>query len=124
MREGIARRPAGIHGPSGATTRDEDLAVEEPLEIRVNGRSLTVVMRTPGDDEDLIRGLLLSEGVVGASSEMGEGSPGRRAGEQGGQGRTVEPSLGRGSAAQVSPSDGDSSTVGRNSPTSKGFQSA
>ncbi|MEK7728914.1 MAG: formate dehydrogenase accessory sulfurtransferase FdhD [candidate division KSB1 bacterium] len=40
------------------------LAVEEPLEIRVNGHTLGVVMRTPGDDFELARGFLLSEGVL------------------------------------------------------------
>ncbi len=40
------------------------LAVEEPLEIRVNGRSLAVTMRTPGHDYDLAAGFLVSEGVI------------------------------------------------------------
>ncbi|TFB66335.1 formate dehydrogenase accessory sulfurtransferase FdhD [Cryobacterium sp. Hz9] len=40
------------------------LAVEEPLEIRVNGRRLAVTMRTPGNDIDLAAGFLVSEGVI------------------------------------------------------------
>ena len=40
------------------------MAVEEPLEIRVNGERLMVTMRTPGDDIDLVHGLLHSEGVI------------------------------------------------------------
>lgn len=40
------------------------LAVEEPLEIRVGGRSLVVTMRTPGHDFDLAAGFLVSEGVI------------------------------------------------------------
>lgn len=40
------------------------VAVEEPLEIRVEGRPLAVTMRTPGDDEDLAAGFLYSEGVI------------------------------------------------------------
>ena len=36
--------------------RPDSLAAEEPLEIRVGGRPLTVTMRTPGDDFDLARG--------------------------------------------------------------------
>jgi len=40
------------------------LAVEEPLEIRVNGRRLAVTMRTPGSDIDLAAGFLVSEGVI------------------------------------------------------------
>ncbi|TFC81545.1 formate dehydrogenase accessory sulfurtransferase FdhD [Cryobacterium cheniae] len=46
------------------STREDVLAVEEPLEIRVNGRSLAVTMRTPGNDFDLAAGFLVSEGVI------------------------------------------------------------
>lgn len=48
----------------GATSRAEAVAHEEPLEIRVNGASVAVVMRTPGHDEELGRGFLLTERVV------------------------------------------------------------
>ena len=44
--------------------RPDTLAVEEPLEIRVDGTSVYVTMRTPGDDFDLAIGYLLTEGVV------------------------------------------------------------
>ncbi len=40
------------------------LVVEEPVEIRVNGHALGVVMRTPGHDFELARGFLLSEGIL------------------------------------------------------------
>jgi FdhD protein len=50
--------------------RVDTLAVEEPLEIRVDGRALTVTMRTPGADFDLVAGFLLSEGVIGASGDL------------------------------------------------------
>lgn len=49
--------------PAGESERDE-LAVEEPLEIRVNGRAIAVTMRTPGHDEELAAGFLVSEGVA------------------------------------------------------------
>jgi FdhD protein len=50
---------------------DDDVVVEEPLEIRVNGESLTVTMRTPGDDFDLAVGLLLTEQIIGSRDEIG-----------------------------------------------------
>ncbi len=40
------------------------VVVEEPLEVRLGSRSLLVTMRTPGDDGDLVRGLLYTEGLV------------------------------------------------------------
>ena len=52
------------------TARPDTLTTEEPLEIRVGGRPLVVTMRTPGDDFDLARGFLVSEGVVGSASEI------------------------------------------------------
>jgi FdhD protein len=42
----------------------DELAGEEPLEIRLDGAPLTVTMRTPGDDIDLAAGFLLTEGLV------------------------------------------------------------
>lgn len=50
--------------PDSVTTVDDVTAREEPLEIRVEGRSIAVVMRTPGHDEELVAGFLVSEGVV------------------------------------------------------------
>ena len=47
-----------------ATSSEDEVAAEEPLEIRVQGVSLAVVMRTPGDDEDLAAGFLCTEGIV------------------------------------------------------------
>lgn len=40
------------------------VAVEEPLEIRVDGEPLSVTMRTPGDDEELALGFLFGEGLI------------------------------------------------------------
>ncbi|HEU4656888.1 MAG TPA: formate dehydrogenase accessory sulfurtransferase FdhD [Capillimicrobium sp.] len=50
--------------------RDE-VAVEEPLEIRVDGRPLTVTMRTPGHDEELALGFLHGEGLVDGPRRAG-----------------------------------------------------
>jgi FdhD protein len=44
--------------------RDDEVAVEEPLEIRVDGSPLTVTMRTPGHDEELALGFLYGEGLI------------------------------------------------------------
>lgn len=54
----------------GAAERPDTLAAEEPLEIRVAGRPLTVTMRTPGNDFDLARGFLVSEGVVAQAGDI------------------------------------------------------
>ena len=43
--------------------RDE-VAVEEPLEIRIDGSPLAVTMRTPGHDEELALGFLFGEGLI------------------------------------------------------------
>jgi FdhD protein len=48
--------------PGGGVEKDL-LAVEEPLEIRVNGEPVAVTMRTPGHDEELALGFCLSEGI-------------------------------------------------------------
>jgi FdhD protein len=57
-----AARAEVVRLPEGETGPDE-LAVEEPLEIRVGGTPVAVTMRTPGHDEELALGFLLSEGV-------------------------------------------------------------
>jgi FdhD protein len=51
-------------------TREDALAVEEPLEVRVNGTSLSVTMRSPGDDFDLVAGFLVSEGVIWSADQL------------------------------------------------------
>src|SRR5262249_18742130 len=53
-------RDATSRDGRGARPTSEQVATEEPLEIRVNGASLAVVMRTPGDDLALASGLLFT----------------------------------------------------------------
>ncbi len=55
-----------------AEHRADLLAVEEPLEIRVDDQPLTVTMRTPGDDIDLAAGFLFTEGLLGSLDEVHE----------------------------------------------------
>jgi FdhD protein len=60
--------------PGGGRERDE-LAVEEPLEIRVDGTALAVTMRTPGEDEELAVGFLAGEGLIAGSADVSEAGP-------------------------------------------------
>jgi FdhD protein len=64
----IERRFAG-----GASEPATDVLVQEsPLEIRVEGRPVAVAMRTPGHDEELAAGFLLSEGVISTPADVFE----------------------------------------------------
>ncbi|OLL17371.1 MULTISPECIES: formate dehydrogenase accessory sulfurtransferase FdhD [unclassified Rhodococcus (in: high G+C Gram-positive bacteria)] len=65
-----ARRPVLRITADGQARRLDSLAVEEPLEIRLNGRALTVTMRTPGHDVELAHGFLLAEGIVGGREDV------------------------------------------------------
>jgi FdhD protein len=55
-----------------ASAETDQLAVEEPLEIRLGGRRFTLTMRTPGNDEELAAGFLLAEGFIDSRAELGE----------------------------------------------------
>lgn len=55
----------------GGGPRRAAVAVEEPMEVRVNGAPFAVVMRTPGADRDLAAGFLLAEDVVRGGGEVG-----------------------------------------------------
>ena len=50
--------------------RQDVVAIEEPLEIRINGESFSVTMRTPGDDFGLCAGFLFAEGVIQSRSDV------------------------------------------------------
>src|ERR1022692_4555965 len=67
---------AGVPVPIGrgegcaASHADDLLAVEEALEIRLGNRSLTITMRTPGNDFELAAGFLHSEGMIQDISQI------------------------------------------------------
>jgi FdhD protein len=70
VRRVTARRRVKHLAADQAITRPETLAVEEPLEIRVNGAPVTVTMRTPGSDIELAQGFLLTEGIVAGRDDV------------------------------------------------------
>lgn len=65
------RSYGAVHVDGGApSSREERVAHEEPLEIQVNGVPFAVLMRTPGDDEDLATGFLLTERVIDGCADI------------------------------------------------------
>ena len=71
MRSSQARvRVARVTKDQGRTHRADTLAVEEPLEIRVNGQRLAVTMRTPTHDFSLAVGFALSEGIIATADDV------------------------------------------------------
>ena len=65
-----------VDGAGESTVFEDQLATEEPLEIRLGGdeadpgRAVAVVMRTPGDDFDLAWGLAVTEGLVADAQDI------------------------------------------------------
>ena len=67
----VTRRHAVLKIASGtAIRRDDRLAVEDPLEIRLGGAAFTVTMRTPGHDIELVHGLLHGESIVTRAGDV------------------------------------------------------
>jgi formate dehydrogenase accessory protein FdhD len=65
-----ARRPVLRLRNGHSTERPDALAVEEPLVVRVGEAALTLTMRTPGADFDLVAGWLVSEGAVADPADI------------------------------------------------------
>jgi len=65
----VIDRVAWVAGAAEPVAQDF-VAREEPLEIRINHTPIAVVMRTPGHDEDLVRGFLLSERIIEALEQV------------------------------------------------------
>ena len=53
----------------------DEVAIEEPLEIRIGGNAIATTMRTPGHDEELAAGFLLSEGIVRKRADIRSMAP-------------------------------------------------
>jgi FdhD protein len=73
MARTMTRRPVvkiDLDGSGEPRRRTDDLAAEEPLEIRVRKQALAVTMRTPGQDIDLAMGFLLTEGIIAAADDV------------------------------------------------------
>ena len=64
------RRVVRVRADRTSTARVDSLAVEQPLEIRLGAEVLTVTMRTPGDDIDLVAGWLVAEGLVTRTEDL------------------------------------------------------
>ena len=62
-------------GAGGRERVRDDLAVEEPLEIRIDGAALAVTMRTPGEDEELAVGFLAGEGLIAGRDDIAAVGP-------------------------------------------------
>src|SRR5688572_9089463 len=69
------RQVLAISSSARAQMRTDELAVEEPLEIRVDTRSVSVTMRTPGHDDELAAGFLVTEGIVRKPNDIAEIKP-------------------------------------------------
>ncbi|MTB52477.1 formate dehydrogenase accessory sulfurtransferase FdhD [Lewinella sp. W8] len=66
---GLAPIHVHVFSPGGRTEKPDDLAIEEPLDIRLGtpdtkARSVAITMRTPGADDQLARGFLFTEGII------------------------------------------------------------
>jgi FdhD protein len=59
-----------LDGSEPARAARDEVAVEEPLELRLSGRPTTVIMRTPGHDVELARGFLYTEGLIQGAADL------------------------------------------------------
>src|SRR5207244_7026973 len=50
--------------------REDHVTVEEPFEVRLNHRSLAIIMRTPGHDRELAMGFLFTERVIHQADDV------------------------------------------------------
>ena len=91
-------------GPASTTreAREDEIVVEEPLEIRIAGDTLSITMRTPGHDRELVLGFLFAEGIIRGAGDVSAMAPCGRTGDEGRE-NTIEVTLAPG---VVPPGDG------------------
>src|ERR1700686_3095731 len=70
MTQATVRVPIGKIEGRITHLQEDSLAVEEPLEIRVGSRSLSITMRTPGHDFELAAGFLFAEDIISSASQI------------------------------------------------------
>jgi len=68
--DAIASRPIRRYGSDGFEAGDDRVAVEAPLEMRIDGRALAVTLRTPGHDAELVTGFLAGEGLIASAADV------------------------------------------------------
>src|SRR5690349_20546387 len=70
----VQQRPVRHWQEAEVSVRPDPVTMEEPFEIRLNGRNLAVIMRTPGsdaeNDRELAVGFLLTEGIISHPAQV------------------------------------------------------
>lgn len=66
----IERVPIVRFSDGAPASAEDAVVVEEPLEIRIDGDTFAVTMRTPGHDRELVLGLLLAEGIIRSAADV------------------------------------------------------
>jgi FdhD protein len=72
VRRNIITVPIRKADADSITAGQDLLAVEEPLEIQVNGRTAAITMRTPGEDRELATGFLFGEGMLRSQADIAQ----------------------------------------------------
>jgi FdhD protein len=88
-----------VEGDASPAARPDEVAIEEPLEIRVEGQTVAIAMRTPGNDRELAAGWALSEGIARSRAELADVV--LRPGEENGRGAMADVMLADPSRFQV-----------------------
>ncbi len=74
MSRSVVPIPVRTIQPGSDEQRLDLLAVEEPLDIRLNGKTVSITMRTPGNDVQLATGFLFAEGLLKSPTDLAHSS--------------------------------------------------